>query len=316
MSRRGLRRSLLVSVSVAALFIATAHADENNAMKGRVWLEISGMAPFWQGTADQFSPTAAELSALWGIPWATVSGSPSIKPRRGLSFSGEIGYQFAESPWSVRFRVGHGFSKKRRGGIFLVPTYYPSYVVHVTASKKERLTFIDFEAGRDIGIGGAEGNATLFAGLRFARFRAKENGNVNLYYYGYPYYGSAGSIKRTFTGIGPRVGLNFRMPLNEVFAFRLDAAGALLFGKRKFRSSGSFAGTNRSKSTVVPNVDAFAGIAWTPASMPNLQLTVGYGVNAYFNMVDRGGPLFANGSGDRIIHGPRIGLRINFDPGP
>ena len=241
-------------------------------------------------------------------------------------FSGEIGYQFAESPYSITLRVGHGASKKRRkssSSFNIFPTLFGGYFSSgstMSASTKERLTFIDFEVGRDIGVGDSDARFRLFAGLRFARYRGRENVAGRTYFYssGISIFFSSftGTGTHRFTGIGPRIGFNSLTPISESLALRLDAAGALLFGKRKTSSStvayyySTFysSSTRRSKSTVVPNLSVFAGLAWTPYTMPNMHVSVGYAVDAYFGITET----MAGSKADRIIHGPRLSIRFDF----
>ncbi len=305
------RMVLLVGVSAAAIMTASARAEDLNVPQGKFWMELSGVGPFWYASKGE-----PELGGL--------------KPKYGFMFSGEIGYQFAESPYSIALRVGHGASKKRRkssSSFSFYATYLGTYVSSgstMSASTKERLTFIDFEVGRDIGVGDSDARFRLFAGLRFARYKGKDKmGGTSFFrssgFYSYSQF--TGQASRKFTGIGPRVGFNSLTPISESLALRLDAAGALLFGKRKTSAVvngyyySSFGGgafstviSRRSKSTVVPNLSAFAGLAWTPYTMPNMHVSVGYAVDAYFGITET----YAGSKADRIIHGPRLSIRFDF----
>jgi len=297
-----MRMVLLAGVSATAILTATANAETLGPSQGqgKLWLELSGVGPFWYASdKDNYSLI-------------------TIKPKYGMMLSGEIGYQFAESPYSIALRVGHGWSKKRSASFFVASSYYIS---SGTINNKEKLTFLDFEVGRDVGLGNANGKLRIHAGLRVASFRSKENGN---WYYssGISSFSSSGSFKvhRKFTGIGPRLGFNSLTPISENLALRLDAAGALLFGKRKTTAIGTYVtpfcssfttGMRRSKSTVVPNISAFAGFAWMPASVPGMTVSLGYSVDAYFNVVETWNGTSLRKS-DRIIHGPKLSIRFDF----
>ncbi len=324
---RNLRKALLVSVSVFALSCSIAQAQEVQS-DGRLWIELSGMAPFWKGGSDKYWYNAAELAAGFGPPPATVllPGNGSLLDiTRGYSFSGEIGYQFADSPWSVRFRVGHGISKKKSGSNAMAVTYVSpvpgspvyTYGAVLNVDKKERLTYLDFEVGRDVGLG-ADGPAlTLVGGLRVASFKSKETvaGTFAIYtpLAAVPIISGpiTASVRRKFTGFGPRLGLEANVPMNEVLSLKMEAAGALLFGKRKVTAVDGIGNVfSRSKSAVIPNLEASVGLALKPDGS-NIQLTLGYGVNAFFNMVDSG---FQNqgSSKSRVLHGPKVDLRVDF----
>ncbi len=90
-----------------------------------------------------------------------------------------------------------------------------------------------------------------------------------------------------------------------------------MFGKRKASANGmsySSFGSNpisvsRSKSAVVPNLDASAALSYLLS--PNAKLSVGYRVDAYFNAFDTGNQAGAS-EGDRIIHGPFAKFTVEF----
>ncbi len=296
-----IRMALLAGVSATAILTASANA-ETTMNQGRLWLELSGVGPFWYASNSE----------------TYVPGLLSIKPKYGMMLSGEVGYQFAESPYSIALRVGHGWSK-RRNSSFSTATFSYYSGSNGTARNKEKLTFLDFEVGRDVGVGMLNGKLRLHAGLRFAAFKSKEDAQGTFWTYTYSSFSNA-NVRRKFTGIGPRVGFNSLTPLSESLALRLDAAGALLFGKRKYSSidtlttaSGFFTSTSirRSKSTVVPNISAYAGFAWTPASVPGMTVSLGYSVDAYFNIAETWSGTSYRKS-DRIIHGPKLSIRFDF----
>ncbi len=307
---RRIRMALLAGVSATAILTASANAETMN--QGRLWLELSGVGPFWYASNKE----------------VYIPGTLEIKPKYGMMLSGEIGYQFAESPYSIALRVGHGWSKRRSSSFSTFSSFSPSTGVtffnggNGSVQNKEKLTFLDFEVGRDVGLGNAGGKLRIHAGLRFASFRSKESGYGSFFGYNGTFYSTfvTSKLRRKFTGIGPRVGFNSLTPVSESLALRLDAAGALLFGKRKttaietyvtsFGSSFTSA-TRRSKSTVIPNISAYAGFAWTPASMPGMTISLGYSVDAYFNIAETwNGTSFRKS--DRIIHGPKLSIRFDF----
>ena len=297
---RKIRVTLLAGVSAGALLLAIA--SDADAQGTKWWFEGTGQYLNWDGGASQFYPDPNAF----------------IKPGNGAGFGAEIGFQAADSPWSFALR-GRYSQNKRKDGSF-VNTVFSSYGSFTTttssgtASSQETHGLLDFEVGRDVGLGVLgipESKLTVTAGVRVARFSARTAGDATS-----PagFYTTAIRNRRKFTGVGPRLGFKAAVPVSNNVSFKLDAAGALLFGKRKASlvRSGSYGTTirRRSKSAIVPNIDVFAGVALHASSAP-FELIFGYGVDAYFNVLDTG---YNNArKSNRILHGPRIKGRFYFN---
>ncbi len=324
MLRNSFKAKLLLAVSAFAISAVTANAQEHAGLPGDFWMEFSGMLPFYKASKDKYWYDARELvQVVHAIsPSANLVREklPYVKAKNSYLFTGEFGYKFFESPWFIKVNIGHAFSKKRSGhNEFLFTGTTGSHGTPVSAhgigsaKKKERLSFLDFEVGRDVGLGKDVLNVQLSGGVRILSFTSKEygTGTLNIYVDHALFRSSSGEFhsKRKFLGAGPKIGINVTAPLSDTFALRLNVAGAVLFGKRKVKG---FDGSDyfiRNKSAVVPNVDANVGFAWRPTD--SMQFTIGYGVNAFFNLVDNG--YFEKGAKkDRIIHGPKIGLRVDL----
>jgi len=187
------------------------------------------------------------------------------------------------------------------------------------ADHRENHLIADLEIGRDVGLGmfGDGSNLRLFGGVRFAHFKANGHFSTQFYSSFGPTSNSAEyKVKREFNGIGPRVGFDAVVPLSDMFALDLGAAGALLYGKQKYKAKGSayysgFGTDNfdeqRSKMTWVPNLEASAAFSWLITE--NAKFSLGYRVDAYFDVYDDGG-LEGRDEGDRIIHGPFVKLTV------
>ncbi len=234
-----------------------------------------------------------------------------------MMVSGEMGYRLSESPWSIAMRIGYGISKRRTevfntSGIISGTT--ASFVG--AADNREKLTFLDFEIGRDVGFGTSGTKLKMHAGLRFAHFRSKEIGS-GTYTFSPSTWAVTTLVKRKFSGIGPRVGISSLSPLNDSLSLRVDASGALLFGKRKYHASIFYSGfpvpyiDDRSRTKVIPNISAYAGFAWTPASVPGMTVSLGYSVDAYLGIAEAW-HVSGYGKSDRIIHGPKLSIRFDF----
>lgn len=96
----------------------------------------------------------------------------------------------------------------------------------------ERRTVIDFEVGKDLGIGDS---LRVVGGLRYARFDSRtalsgiytDTVVPNL-----PYFFNA-DIQARFEGFGPRLGLTGRLPLGGGLSLVLGDHGTALYGERK-----------------------------------------------------------------------------------
>jgi len=61
----------------------------------------------------------------------------------------------------------------------------------------------------------------------------------------------------------------------------------------------------------VPALSAYAALAWTPAALPGMTVSLGYSVDAYFGITESW-HVSGYGKSDRIIHGPKLSVRFEF----
>lgn len=291
------RYTVLATVSAAALMLTvegTLAADiEAPVAQDRWWFSVEGQYLLYDGNSADYS---------------FDGGFFRLKPDDGWGVGGEIGFQPADSLWSFVGRVRYGQSNKDKDS-----DVYDGYYYGIDeADHREEHVVADLEIGRDVGLGamGEGSNVRLFGGLRFAHFKGKGSFST------YSNFGPTSSdfdIKRKFTGIGPRVGFDAMVPLADQFSLDVGAAGAVLFGKQKFEASGysNFYGDvdrKRSKSIVVPNLEASAAFSWLVTD--NAKFSLGYRVDSYFDVYDNGSIFGDRDKGDRTIHGPFIKLTI------
>ena len=205
----------------------------------------------------------------------------------------------------------------RNNGIYILPD-------GGTADYNENHVGLDFEVGHDLGLGSM--NARVFGGVRFARF--KGNSSFATYQYESDWSGdggekagqnAVGNIDRTFTGIGPRIGLNATLPFGDGgFGIDFAGSGALLLGDRVTTVSYStyeLQGVKPEGSTqfvVVPNLEASAALFFKPTS--NSKFSVGYRYDRYFGVMDTGLPGVEDGPNkqDRTIQGPFAKIMFDF----
>lgn len=309
------RYTVLATVSATALMVMVEQgalaADIVAPGQDRWWAAVEGQYLLFDGDSAFYGPNEDDPLGI------------SLDPKDGWGIGGEVGFQPADSPWSFLARLRYGESNKEDGDAsFYIASDEPPFSAGgtATADHREQHYIADLEIGRDVGLGtlGDDSNIRLFAGLRYAHFKGKGAVSSSGYSSGfYSGYGSADvDFKRTFSGIGPRIGFDAMVPLADQFALDVGAAGALLFGKQKLKISGSGTSSGvafevdeeRSKSVVVPNLEASAALSWLVTE--NAKFSLGYRVDSYFEVYDVGAPFGDRDEGDRIIHGPFVKLTI------
>lgn len=313
---RTFRYAVLVTVSAAASVVAmereTLAADVVAPPGDRWWLSLEGQYLLFDGDSALYGAGEQDSLAI------------QLKPKDGWGVGAEVGFQPGDSPWSFVGRLRYGESSKKDGSDSSGWVDGASFLRSTsTADHRERNAIVDLEIGRDVGLGalGDGSGLRLFGGLRYGQFKGK-GGDQTSVVFSNPFDSGSGysdvDFTRTFAGIGPRIGFDAIMPLDDRFSFDFGASGALLFGKQKLKDSGqgynqdddSFfeVDDRRSKSVVVPNLEATAAISWRVTD--NAKVALGYRVDSYFDVYDVSGPFDDRDEGDRIIHGPFIKLTV------
>lgn len=281
------------SVTVAAIAVSTCLASPAiGAEKSDFWVEGKGMVQFWDGKANLIG-----------------DGTGKVKPKTGAGFAGEIGFKASEY-WSFLIRAKHSFSSKSNA-TSQSETRGALTFLGADVANKEKYTAVDLEALYMLDEATFGKGMQAVAGIRVVDFRVKENGRVNDNILSIT---GKDDVKRSFSGLGPKIGFKMTKHISEDFYFDADAAFAALFGKRKFKKNRIATGANdftkRSKSIVVPNIDAYVGVAYKFPEL-NGMFKIGYGVDAYFNILDSGCNCFLK-KGNRIIHGVEVAWRQEF----
>jgi hypothetical protein len=305
---RTVRRALLTSVSAVALF-AMVEGEMPGAQAGEphaVWIKLFGEYNEWDG---------GKPAAYW--PFGGPLSLPNFTLGDGFGVGGELGFRIDEIH-TVVARIRYN-EMSRVGNSASSYAYYKYYALR--GRHKEHAIIGDLEIGRDVGlglIGAGDGKLRLHAGVRIGHFEAKSD--ISYSAVGYYVSNIQQDILRQFTGGGPRVGFDASVPLGPWASLDLTGAGAVLFGRHSFDLDGGgffFFGPpfsfqqNRSDFVVVPNVDASA--AFTFKLGDNTSVSLGYRVDAFFNVHDDGGA--NHDEGDRIIHGPFGSITIALPGG-
>ena len=257
--------------------VPTPPAVEYPAEGTKAWVSL-------EGRFNMFSSNSFDLTGF--TYYANVPLDPS--PDSGWGGSVEIGVKPAGMDYDF---VGR-FTYLDSDGDALYEYGPPAYVF-AEADAEQTLMLADFEVGRELGVG-----TRLHAGLRFAHY----DSDVEAYYF---YSGEyAGFVAdSTFTGIGPRIGIDHSMGLTDSLSLDLSVAGAAIYGKRQ----GDLAGYSTLNGSIfnsvsenlwVLNGEASAGLTYTAG---NASITGGYRVD-YFSDIAAD---FRNGdSADYLSHGP------------
>jgi hypothetical protein len=230
-----LRWRLLASVSAVALFVSVglhrrAEAEEPAPPPaidpGRWQIAFEGQLAAYGGG-----------DTLWDCECMGLTIGPDYGADAGLSIAREM-----PSGWLASFGIRYGRSNSAEDSFFTsTPTGSGTLFYQSRASHTEQHAIIDFAVGRDVGLGlfgNSGGTSTLTAGVRIAHFRTDTDIalTIGAYYSGVPTSSSVpASIRRSFTGIGPRLARNGSEPIdrNPAFSFDWGDAGALLFGRRR-----------------------------------------------------------------------------------
>ena len=266
------RHALLATVSVLALMVSSsaAIAGDDHPL---VWIELGATADNLSGTGDRFLPGFTTLSSAPG-PYSDASPAELQNPNK-YTFGGEghVGFQPENSDWVFSAGVKYGRSNNKRDrhhqtGLrttFYNPYHYfypnaPLYATKYTEAysdvrvrQSERHLILDFQAGKDFGLGmfGHSGSSLLSAGVRVARFDSRadvkararpEPGFYTVSYYGLTFpvtgfnnYYMTASAKRSFNGLGPEISWNASVPVagnqqDGQLAIDWSLNGAALFG--------------------------------------------------------------------------------------
>ncbi|HEY5236971.1 MAG TPA: hypothetical protein VIJ62_01210 [Rhizomicrobium sp.] len=282
---RDFRWQLLTTVSAWVLLAVVygpieAEAADQDADRPTLWIELGGQLEQMQGGQEPFAP-----SFVANLPDNFFSPLSVQKPLQ-YSIGGEAAISFEPegSDWSlsasIRFGRSNGVKQLHQqtpnakvllnhvtviGKYIAGGSYYPSRHVKFSdakASQSESHTVLDFQAGKDVGLGmfGNHGSSVFSAGVRFAQFSS--TANVNLHaepdvryptapissfpaFKAFKYapirfhdYAGMEVNQRSFHGIGPALAWNGSTPFvgspeRAELTFDWGANAAILFGRQK-----------------------------------------------------------------------------------
>ena len=281
-----IRWKLLTGVSALALIASSpsAVAGDDHPL---IWIELGADADIINGTGSSFTAPFLQVTPT---PGPFTNGSPvelQRPPRFTFGGEGKLSFQPEDSNWVFSAGIRYGRSSNRRdvhhqtqvSATFANPKYiiqqkyYPSHITapptaakyaqqfaETTVKHSEQHLVLDFQAGKDVGLGmfGHDGTSVLSAGVRVARFdsnsdvsiRAKPS--VNFYdisHFGLQFPASSwstyylhGKADRSFNGVGPLLSWSASAPIagtvqDGQLSIDWGVNGALLFGRQRAKVS-------------------------------------------------------------------------------
>ena len=363
-NRATIRWKLLTGASALALaaYVAScAVAHAGDADDPMFWLEFGGQFELMKGTSRTF---VAPFMLVDPVPAPYLRGSPTENQRApNFAFGGEgkLSFQPENSDWIFSAGIRYGRSHGNRHVHHQTSQHFSVYVStrgklytgsrlvaalqDTKARHDEHHAIVDFEAGRDVGIGafGRESTWTLSAGVRFAHLSANSSLDIrarpslgtspptrrgNTFVTAYQYIMSAHAA-RGFHGVGPLVSWSGSAPLagnldHGELTLDLGVDGAFLFGRQTARTDHAtkayhfsyFAypqlyntahASNRSRSVTVPDADGFAGVSWRTQTA---KISFGYRADILFGAMDTG--IDAAKKSNVTFNGPYVSISVGF----
>jgi len=343
-----IRHHLLATASAAALLTSVILAQTADAAEDgqpTAWIELGG--GFDQMDSGDARWTPPNLTP----PQSNPPPSPFGKmPAVGLDEDLKVSFSPDDSDWifSASIRYGraqsgpkHSHDQSYKFNI-LTTSGLPFKYQHTNKDfantiQKSHSTHavLDFQAGKDVGLGMFGGKSTFSAGIRIANLNEHADGHLTAFVSApnkYPTSERAHkanfAVSHSFTGIGPSVSWDGSTPvagtLKEGFSFDWGANAALLFGKQKtgvslltqnirYYPTHQTVPTHsthtpvRDKTVIVPNIGGFAGLSWR---LPRFKASLGYRADFFFGAVDGG--LLTSQKETRGFYGPFANISIGI----
>ncbi|HEV2560937.1 MAG TPA: hypothetical protein VGT78_02240 [Rhizomicrobium sp.] len=271
------RHKLLATVSATTLLglvYSTAVNAGTDADRPTVWIELNGNLDRVSSPQDPYLPPFDAVGVQNGL---LSVGSLQTPPRYSVGAGGSISFQPEGSDWifSASIQYGRSNSNKHKHQQTEIDVYINSHTIqHIsgpnqftylnrttdyTVKTDERHTVLDFEAGKDVGLG--LGSSQIALGVRFAQFESKTSMNLRadpdphrggLKYFPpvyasiffnqyYQFYKARPTLQRNFSGVGPSLSWKGSVPVmqsdgdNTEVTFDWGANVGVLFGRQKVK---------------------------------------------------------------------------------
>jgi iron complex outermembrane receptor protein len=364
--RRNIRWELLTTVSALALLATVcgsscSSAADQDTDRPTVWIELGAQSEQVSGFGAPFTPPFASEVIADGF------ASP-IQAQRALSqsFGGNasISFQPKNSDWIFSVSALYGRANGHKGTHEQTPGCQPCYF-HVgsaggyltvpgakfsepSVDNNESHTILDFQVGRDIGLGlfSSDGKSSFGFGVRFAQFTSKHGLNLNAdpdryfathnikYAQFHHTYAVTSHMDRSFRGLGPSISWSASAPVigkADDGGLSLDwgVNAAVLFGRQKASGHHQTAGTyykanlvqkyhfsshihrsgNPERSRTVIVPDV-GGFAGASFNFFNARVSLGYRADFFFGAMDVG--IDAHKSATLGFYGPFASIGVGL----
>src|SRR6185437_4202805 len=280
-----LRWNLLAGTSALALaaYAALGSASAEDDTLPSVWIDLGGQVEQIGGLSNPFTAPFMTAVAPTPAPYRDDIFVKGQEPARfAFGLDGKATFRPKDSDWIVSLGIRYGRSQAKRHihhqtdtptAITTVYKGYPTYgykqvtarvgtaaIADVKTTYQESHTIIDFQAGKDVGLGilGRNGTSNLNVGVRFAQFQAKSSSAMNglpsvgidsLYSakYGanltpnFHQYTMHANAVRSFSGVGAILSWNASaalvgQPESGELAIDFGVNAAVLFGRQKAKT--------------------------------------------------------------------------------
>jgi hypothetical protein len=375
-----IRKSLLVTVSAFALatyIAATDTAKAKDADRPMFWLELGGQMESLQGTGRPFDapfmavqPVASPDGADYVVPPDAYDPSlfgRVLRPlRNAFGLEGKVLFQPEASDWTFSAAIRYGRAKTSRHEHEQGPSPYKYFSNPIIGKRKiplyaaefadaeqsaaESHMLLDFQAGKDVGLGvfGRNGTSSVAMGVRIAQMSAASNANAGArpevwhvaQYANFYQYKLIAEQQRSFHGIGPSLAWNASTALlgdkdDAELSFDWGVNGAVLFGRQKAHVSHFTSGAHITHKPRVGSVAAHFTYnpIYTPVDVdttrtrsvtipnlcvfaglsvryPNAKVSLGYRADMLFGAMDTG--IDAHHSQNVGFHGPFATISIGL----
>ncbi|HEY5238087.1 MAG TPA: hypothetical protein VIJ62_06880 [Rhizomicrobium sp.] len=270
---RQLRRRFLTSVSLLALMGMVSGADTARADDDvpTLWIELGGQLEQLNDAEEHFAPAFVLATPR---PSAETISPLSLEhpPRFSYGGEGKISFEPENSEWVLSASVLYGRSNGNKHFhqqannkpfvTYLSSNRYAKYgngaqFMDTVADSRESHAIVDFQAGRDVGMGmfGGKGLSVFSLGVRIAQFSSsshivlKSDPDFHFHYVtignrhiplGSSYHSNTATLdaSRSFRGIGPSLSWNASAPFagnsqKGEISFDWGLNAAVLFGRQR-----------------------------------------------------------------------------------
>jgi opacity protein-like surface antigen len=325
-SRRGLRGSLLAAASVLAIAASAAAsraADLPTMKPATPPAPVVASSEWWTSIEGGWVMPGSDPNT-YGFTLPFVGPPQAATINKGSGWTGRIGigYQPALSPWDFAAFARYTETRRKRNDN-LIGSFSCGFVstctngiVGATKNRESHLV-LDFQVGRDLGIGGGPGTSLkATAGLRYANFQSTTTGT---------FFTSSSPLfpfkaKSSMEGFGPRLGLEGKAALGGGLGLEYGAGVFGLFANEQFSETpGLFVlpqFVTGWKNAFVPGLDGSAAVTY--AVTANTTLSLGYHAEFYSgamlepSSIDLTTGVVSLSSKDRLDQGPLVKLTLKW----